>query len=58
MKLEMMLKKFFIKKEVSSEGYIRTDGLFNIEGAITDKKSYDIPKSDGTILKEGEPLHK
>ena len=24
---------------------------------ITDKKSYDIPKSDGTILKEGEPLH-
>ena len=30
------------KREVSSEGYIRTDGLFNIEGTITDKKSYDI----------------
>ena len=45
------------KRKVSSEGYIRTDGLFNIEGTITDKKSYDIPKSDGTILKEGDPLH-
>ena len=29
------------KREVSSEGYIRTDGLFNIEGTITDKKSND-----------------
>ena len=46
------------KREVSSEGYIRTDGLFNIEGTITDKKSYDIPKSDGTVLRAGEPLHK
>ena len=44
-------------RDVSSKGYIRTDGMFDIEGIITDKKSYDIPKSDGTILKEGEPLH-
>ena len=41
-------------RDVSSKGYIRTDGLFIIEGTIIDKKSYDIPKSDGTILKEGE----
>ena len=46
------------KREVSSKGYIRSDGMFDIEGNITDKKSYDIPKSDGTILKEGDPLHK
>ena len=45
-------------REVSSKGYIRTDGMFDIEGIITDKKSYDIPKSDGTMLKEGDPLHK
>ena len=45
-------------RDVSSKGYIRTDGMFDIEGIITDKKSYDIPKSDGTILKEGDPLHK
>ena len=32
--------------------------MFDIEGIITDKKSYDIPKSDGTILKKGDPLHK
>ena len=46
------------KREVSSKGYIRSDRMFDIEGNITDKKSYDIPKSDGTILKEGDPLHK
>ena len=45
-------------RDVSSKGYIRTDGMFDIEGIITDKKSYDIPKSDRTILKKGEPLHK
>ena len=40
-------------REVASKGYIRNDGMFDIEGIITDKKSYDIPKSDRTILKEG-----
>ena len=39
-------------RDVSSKGYIRTDGMFDIEGIITDRKSYDIPKSDRTILKE------
>ena len=43
---------------ISSKGYIRTDEMFDIEGIVTDKKSYDIPKSDRTILKEGDPLHK
>ena len=42
-------------RDVSSKGYIRTDGMFDIEGIITDKKSYDVPKSDRTILKEGDP---
>ena len=37
-------------RDVSSKGYIRTDGMFDIEATITDKKSYDIPKSDRTIL--------
>ena len=45
-------------RDVSSKGYIRADGMFDIEGIITDKKLYDIPKSDGTTLKEGDPLHK
>ena len=46
------------KREVSSKGYIRSDGMFDIKGNITEKKSYDIPKWDGTILKKGDPLHK
>ncbi len=45
-------------RNVYSNGYLRHDGFFEIEGTIVDKKSYDIPKSDGTVLSEGEPLHK
>ena len=37
-------------RDVSSKGYIRTDVMFDIEGIVTDKKSYDIPKSDITTL--------
>ena len=50
-------KTLLHSRDVSSKGCIRSDGMFDIEGTITDKKSYDILKSDRTILKEGEPLH-
>ena len=40
-----------------SNGYLRNDGLFDIEGRMIDTKSYDFPKSDGVILKKGMPLH-
>ena len=53
------LKKVLLhSRNVYSNGYLRYDGFFEIEGTIVDKKSYDIPKSDGTVLRAGEPLHK
>ena len=44
-------------RTVFSQGFLRKDGLIDIVGIITDTKSYDIPKSNGTILNSGEPLH-
>ena len=52
-------KKYLLhSRNVYSNGYLRYDGFFEIEGTIVDKKSYDIPKSDGTVLKTGEPSHR
>ena len=44
-------------RNISSEGYVRKDGLFDIESTIKDTKSYDIPRTDGSYLKKGDPLH-
>jgi hypothetical protein len=44
-------------RTIFSEGYVREDGLFDIESIIKDTKSYDIPRTDGTCLKKGAPLH-
>ena len=44
-------------RTIFSEGYVREDGLFDIEGRIKDTKSYDVTRTDGSCLKKGDPLH-
>ena len=44
-------------RNIFSQGYLRNDGFFEIESIIKDIKSYDIPKSDGSVLTTGNPLH-
>ena len=44
-------------RTIFSEGYLREDGLFDIESIIKDTKSYDIPRTNGNVLKKGAPLH-
>ena len=50
-------RKLLHSRTVFSQGFLRKDGLIDIVGSIKDTKSYDIPKSNGTILNSGEPLH-
>tara|TARA_R110002072_G_scaffold19040_25_gene70631 strand:- start:23184 stop:23807 length:624 start_codon:yes stop_codon:yes gene_type:complete len=38
-------------------GYLRRDGLWDIEGRITDVKSYDFDNDFRGTLKAGDPLH-
>jgi Protein of unknown function (DUF2889) len=38
-------------------GYCRADGLFDIEGRMTDRKSYSFPSEWRGCIEEGEPIH-
>jgi hypothetical protein len=38
-------------------GYRRADGLFDIEGRMTDRKSYSFPSEWRGRIQEGEPIH-
>ncbi|MDR3426271.1 DUF2889 domain-containing protein [Silvimonas sp.] len=44
-------------RQISCQGYLRQDGLWDIEAAITDTKGYPVSFYDGRNLPEGEALH-
>jgi len=39
------------------EGYVRPDGLYDLEGRIVDRKSYAFDNHDRGTIAAGEPLH-
>ena len=42
---------------VECKGYRRADGLWDIEGHMTDRKSYDFANVSRGVIKAGEPVH-
>jgi hypothetical protein len=45
-------------REVICQGFLRDDGLIDIEGQLTDTKPYDFPNKDrGGFIHAGEALH-
>jgi Protein of unknown function (DUF2889) len=44
------------QRSITINAYARTDGLWDIEGHLTDAWSAPIPKADG-LLPAGEPMH-
>ena len=44
------------QRSITIRAYARTDGLWDIEGHLTDAWSAPIPKADG-VLPPGEPMH-
>ena len=44
-------------RKIHLEGYRREDGLLDIEGIITDVKSYDFPNRERGVVKAGESIH-
>ncbi len=44
-------------RTITCEGYARDDGLWDIDGWITDIKTYDAPNQDRGGVPAGEPLH-
>ncbi|HIJ63445.1 MAG TPA: DUF2889 domain-containing protein [Rhodospirillaceae bacterium] len=45
------------ERQVVCRGYRRDDGLWDIEGHLTDVKTYDFMKADGGVLLAGQPVH-
>ena len=51
-------RRLIHKRQVNCDGYQREDGLWDIEGRMTDVKTYDLQNRDrGGIIPTGEPLH-
>lgn len=44
-------------RTITCQGYKRDDGLWDIEGRITDVKSYSFPNHDRDGVAAGEPVH-
>jgi hypothetical protein len=44
-------------RTVTCEGYRRQDGLWDIEGHITDRKTYSYTTEERGEVKTGEPVH-
>ncbi len=44
-------------RKVECQGYIREDGLFDIEGRITDTKAYPFDNHHRGVVEPGDPVH-
>jgi hypothetical protein len=44
-------------RTIVCEGFARSDGLYDIDGWITDVRSYSFPNHDRGTIAAGEPLH-
>jgi hypothetical protein len=44
-------------RTITCQGFERADGLWEIDGWLTDVKSYSFPNHDRGEIKAGEPLH-
>ncbi|MCX8134426.1 MAG: DUF2889 domain-containing protein [Roseococcus sp.] len=44
-------------RDIALRGYLREDGLVDIEAHLTDTKTYGFPSEDRGEVKPGEPIH-
>ena len=44
------------RRTITIEGFRREDGLFDVEGRLTDVKYFDVPLAD-EVRRAGEPVH-
>ena len=44
-------------RDITLRGYVRDDGLIDIEAHLTDTKSHDEPRSNGAVRPAGAPVH-
>ena len=57
MKPETPGRALLHKRDFAFEGYLRTDGRYEIEGRMTDRKTYAFPNDFRGEIQADEPLH-
>lgn len=45
------------RRQIVLEGFVRDDGLFDVEGRLSDTKTYDFVNHDRGVIAAGEKLH-
>lgn len=50
-------RKHLHTREIVCRGYLRDDGLWDIEGRIVDTKTYSFDNQDRGVVAAGEPVH-
>ncbi|MCH9780443.1 MAG: DUF2889 domain-containing protein [Alphaproteobacteria bacterium] len=50
-------RQHFHRRTIVMDGYLREDGLWEVEGTLTDTKSYSFPNQARGTINAGEPLH-
>lgn len=50
-------RKLIHSRRIECHGYEREDGLWDIEGRITDTKSYSFENQDRGLVAAGQPIH-
>ena len=50
-------RQLFHTRQISCAGYLRADGLWDIEAHITDTKTHDFRTAAQTIVAPGQPVH-
>ena len=54
---EPVKRRHLHTRTVTVEGFAREDGLWDIEGRMTDAKTYSFPNRDRGKVEAGEPVH-
>jgi Protein of unknown function (DUF2889) len=50
-------RRKLVERAIACEGYMREDGLFDIEGSLRDTRGYSQPNAERGVIQAGEPIH-
>ena len=56
--MEKVKRKLLHQRNISLNGFLREDGLFDLEAELLDTKNYNVSNHDRGNILAGEPIHK
>lgn len=50
-------RRLIHERQITCRGYLRPDGLWDIEGRLADSKTHAVPLAEGRVIEAGETYH-